>query len=126
MREVAGREVDLDNNVGVHRHAWTLLVLLAACQSDIGDVDGAFYPWDGRRVHCAVNIDVTARNDMASIESGLDRAAERGEVVELYAHHPGTTIAWHTIEAVLADVRRSRLFAAGVSGGRGRAAGPKC
>lgn len=109
MRAVAGREVDLDNNIGVHRHAWTLLVLLAACQSDIGDVDGAFYPWDGRRVHCAVNVDVTARNDMASIESGLDRAAERGEVVELYAHHPGKTIAWHTIEAVLAGAKERGL-----------------
>jgi hypothetical protein len=106
---VAGREVDLDNNIGVHRHAWTLLVLLAACQSDIGDVDGAFFSWDARRVHCAVDIDSSAHNDMASIESGLDRAAERGEVVELYAHHPGVTIAWHTIETVLAGAQQRGL-----------------
>lgn len=60
-------------------------------------------------MHCAVDIDASAHNDLASIEGGLDRAAERGEVVELYAHHPGTTVAWHTIEAVLAGAQQRGL-----------------
>lgn len=60
-------------------------------------------------MHCAIDIDASAHNDLASIESGLDRAVERGEVVELYAHHPGTTIAWHTIEAVLAGAQQRGL-----------------
>jgi hypothetical protein len=109
MRDVARREVDLHHNVGVHWHAATLLVLLAACQSDIGDVDGAFYDWNARQVHCAVDIDSSAHNDLASIDSGLDRAAERGEVLELYAHHPGVTVSWHTIEHVLAGAQQRGL-----------------
>ena len=80
----------------------TLLVLAAGCQHPIGDLDGAFYDGDGRAVHCAVNLDDSARNGLASIDGALDRAAERGEVVELYAHDPGVSVPLDKIEHVLA------------------------
>ena len=79
-----------------------MLALLTACQADLGDIDGAFYDGDGRAVHCAVDLDLVANNDLASIETALDRAAARGEVVELYAHSPGKTVPYDTIEHVLA------------------------
>ena len=82
-----------------------LLLALAACQHDIADTDGAFFHFDARRVHCAVDIDSSTRNDDASIDSGLDRARDRGEVVELFAHHPGATVPVRTIEHVLAGAR---------------------
>jgi peptidoglycan/xylan/chitin deacetylase (PgdA/CDA1 family) len=53
------------------------------------------------RVHCAVNLDAEAMNSWSSIDAGLDRAARRGEIVELYAHHPGVTVRVETIEHVL-------------------------
>ena len=81
------------------------LAFLTACQSPIGDIDGAFYDGDGRSVHCAVDLDLVARNSLTSIDSALDRAAERGEVVELYAHSPGETVPFDTIEHVLAGAR---------------------
>lgn len=80
--------------------------MLGACHYDADKADGAFYDWDtSRKVHCAIDIDTFARNDLASIEAGLDRAAERGEVVELYAHEPGRTVDWAKLEAVLAAAR---------------------
>lgn len=99
-----------------------LLVALVACQRDVGSTDGAFYAWDGRQVHCAIDIDSSALNDFSSIETGLDRARDRGEVVELYAHHPGVTVGWDTVERVLAGARDRGLafvtyadFAAGIA-----------
>jgi len=82
---------------------------LAACQHDVASTDGAFYDWSGRRLHCAVDIDDSTRNDFASIETGLDRARDRGEVLELYAHHPGVTLSWDTIDKVFAAAQERGL-----------------
>lgn len=85
------------------------MLALAACHYDADGADGAFYNWDGRKQHCAVNLDTYARNDLASIEAGLERAAARNEVIELYAHDPGRTIEWDHLEAVLAAARERKL-----------------
>src|SRR6185503_17863920 len=76
-----------------------------ACHDDIGAVDGAFYNGDGRRVHCAINLDTGANNRIPSIDSGLDRARDRGEIVELYAHNPGMTVPLSKLDYVLAGAR---------------------
>jgi hypothetical protein len=78
------------------------LVSLAACQHDTSETSGAFYRWDGKRTHCAINLDTYASNDLGSVEAGLDRAVERGELLELYAHDPGRTVTWEALEDVLA------------------------
>jgi len=54
-------------------------------------------------------MDTFARNDVTSVEAGLDRAAERGEVIELYAHDPGRTLDSGALEAVLAAARERNL-----------------
>jgi len=92
-------------------HAATLaLLVVAGCQHDIGDTDGAFYDWSGRAMHCAVDIDSsTLNNTHSSLDSGLDRARDRGEVVELYAHHPGDTVSVDDIEYVLAGAKERGL-----------------
>ncbi len=99
---------------------------MAACQHDTADTPSAFYNWDDREVHCAIDIDTYARNDIASVEAGLDRALERGEVLELYAHDPGHTVSWDELEAVLAAIDSRGLpyftyadFANGVTPGAG-------
>lgn len=61
-----------------------------------------FYDGDGRRVHCAVNIDDAAENSVDSLLGALDRAAARGQIVELYGHRPGGTVSLARLEAVLA------------------------
>ena len=81
-----------------------VLLALAACQHDTADTPSAFYDWDNRRVHCAINLDTYARNDLDSVKAGLDRARERGEVIELYAHDPGRTVEWGALEDVLAAI----------------------
>jgi Polysaccharide deacetylase len=91
-------------------HAATVtLLLLAACQHDAAETTNAFYSWDDRTMHCAINLDTYARNGLASIETGLDRAVETGEVLELYAHDPGRTITWAELEAVLAAITARSL-----------------
>lgn len=98
---------------------------LAACaQVDIAELDGPFYDGDGRSVHCAVDLDTTADNSDASIDGALDRAAARGEVIELYAHKPGITVPLDRLERVLAGARDRGLgfvtyadFAAGAGTG---------
>jgi hypothetical protein len=76
-----------------------------ACRTALDDLDGAFYAWDGRKVHCAVEIDDRAGWDLDDILAGMDRARDRGEVVELLVHIPGTTMTWPRLEAVLAGAR---------------------
>jgi peptidoglycan/xylan/chitin deacetylase (PgdA/CDA1 family) len=76
--------------------------LVASCQHDVADIDGAFYNGDRRLVHCGLNLDAEASISTASIDTGLDRARDRGEIVELYAHHPGVSVPIDKIEYVLA------------------------
>jgi hypothetical protein len=76
--------------------------LVLGCQRDVNEIDGAFYNGDGRLVHCGLDLDTVSNISLASIDSGLDRARDRGEVVELYAHHPGVTVPVGKIEYVLA------------------------
>jgi hypothetical protein len=108
------REVDLDRHSRVNtlRREWhvaTVLLALAACHYDADEANGAFYTWDDRRVHCAIDIDTFARNDLASIEAGMDRARDRGQVLELYMHDPGRTVEWDALESVLAAARDRQL-----------------
>jgi peptidoglycan/xylan/chitin deacetylase (PgdA/CDA1 family) len=95
-----------------------------ACQHDTAATPSAFYAWDDREVHCAINLDTYARNDLDSVKAGLDRALQRGEVIELYAHDPGRTVEWDALEAVLAAINERNLpyytyadFARGVAPG---------
>ncbi len=78
------------------------MFLLAGCQQDLASIDSIYYAGGSRPVHCAVNLDSKARNDTSSVDGGLDRAVSRGEVIELYAHHPGVTVPVDTIAHVLA------------------------
>jgi len=43
------------------------------------------------------------------VDSGLDRARDRGEVVELYTHHPGVSVPIAKIEHVLAGAQERGL-----------------
>jgi len=78
-------------------------------QQQLSDLDGVFYDGDSRLVHCGVNLDTSANASIASVDSALDRARDRGEVVELYAHHPGDTVPIEKIEHVLSGARDRHL-----------------
>ncbi len=78
--------------------------MLSGCRVDVASIDGAFYDGDHRTVHCAVNLDHKAGNE-STVDDALDRARDRGEIVELYAHKPGATVDISTIEHVLAGAR---------------------
>ncbi|MGE0549816.1 MAG: polysaccharide deacetylase family protein [Kofleriaceae bacterium] len=78
------------------------MLAVGACQAELGELDSAFYNGDGRRVHCAVGVDTDTHNSLASIDTALDRAAERAETVELYAHVPGRTVPVSVLEYVVA------------------------
>lgn len=80
-------------------------VMTAGCQTQLDQIDGAFYNGDHRLVHCGVNLDTSARTSLDAIDAALDRAHSRGEVVELYTHHPGVTVPVSKIEHVLAGAR---------------------
>lgn len=80
-------------------------MMTAGCQVQLDQVDGVFYNGDHRLVHCGVNLDTSANTSLESIDSALDRAHDRGEVAELYTHHPGVTVPVSKIEHVLAGAR---------------------
>ena len=82
-----------------------VLLALGACRTPIDELDGAFYAWDSRRVHCAVEIDDAAGYSTAQILAGMDRARDTGEVLELLVHTPGVTMTMDHLEAVLAGAR---------------------
>ncbi len=79
------------------------------CHEPLVGVDGAFYDGDHRRVHCAVNLDGDANSRSANLDEGMDRAAARGEVLELFAHQPGRTVAVDKIAYVLAEAEARGL-----------------
>ena len=64
-----------------------------------------FYNGDDRRVHCAANLDDRSRNTEDSIDTALDRARDKGQIVELYNHEPGVTVPLDKLEHVLAGAR---------------------
>jgi peptidoglycan/xylan/chitin deacetylase (PgdA/CDA1 family) len=78
------------------------LCTLAACRTPVDELDGAFYAWDGRSLHCSVEIDDRAGISLEQIEAGMDRAAANGEVLELLVHIPGVSITLDRFEQVLA------------------------
>jgi hypothetical protein len=91
------------------RVALILLACVAACRTPISELDGAFYAWDDRKVHCAVEIDDVAHYDLDAIYAGMDRARDTGEVLELLVHVPGVTVSFERIEEVLAGARARGL-----------------
>ena len=105
--------------------AAVLAVTTAGCgRVDVDALDEVYYRWDDRRLFCAVGIDEASDNPLPSIEAGLDRAAARGEVLQLFTHRPGKTVSWAVFEAVLAGAAARGLrfltypeLGAGGSGG---------
>jgi peptidoglycan/xylan/chitin deacetylase (PgdA/CDA1 family) len=82
----------------------------AGCRAEPAGIDGIFTGAGvARAVYCAVNLDSSAGVDSASIDASLDRAAARGELVELYAHRPGVTVPFAKLEHVLAGARARGL-----------------
>lgn len=87
----------------VMAHAATLAcALLFGCRDEAADIDQIFYNGDGRKVHCALNMDDVAGVSVAEFEGALDRALERGETAEFYGHKPGVTVPVEKIEAIVA------------------------
>lgn len=72
-------------------------------------MDNVFYNGDQRKVHCAVNLDDVGSLTLESIDTGLDRARDRGEIIELYAHRPGVTVPMATLEHTLAGAQARGL-----------------
>jgi peptidoglycan/xylan/chitin deacetylase (PgdA/CDA1 family) len=102
-----------------------LAVLGAGCLEKLDEIDNIFYNGDGRKVHCAVNLDDEANQTLESIDAGLDRAVERGEVIELYAHRPGVTVKMSTLEYTIKGARdRGLRFVLYSEFARGEGTGP--
>ncbi|HEY4244689.1 MAG TPA: polysaccharide deacetylase family protein [Kofleriaceae bacterium] len=72
-------------------------------------MNGVFYDGDHRLVHCAVDLDTSAYVSEDSIDTGLDRARDENEVVELYAHGPANTVPLSKLEHVLAGAQSRGL-----------------
>ncbi len=83
--------------------------MIAGCHSDLIELDSIFYNGDGRAVHCAMNLDSKTALTKDAINAALDRAVDRGEVLELYAHDPGRTVDVSLIDHLLAAADRRAL-----------------
>jgi peptidoglycan/xylan/chitin deacetylase (PgdA/CDA1 family) len=81
------------------------LAALCGCRVDASQAHGAFYAWDDRQVHCALDVDAEARRFLVHIEHAMDRAKQTGEVIELLVHAPGQSLGWKEFEDLLAAAR---------------------
>jgi Polysaccharide deacetylase len=98
-----GRQVRYESDVRRTALLCLASIPLAACaRPPLAEIDELFHDWDDDRILCAAGLDDVADVDLDSIRSGLERAAENGEVVSLYAHEPGRTVSVERIEQVLA------------------------
>lgn len=87
-----------------------MLSLTSGCgERPIDEVDAIYYKSGDVRVFCAANLDRSAAYDDASLLRGLDRAAARGEVINLFAHVPGESVAVSRIEKILAHAEELGL-----------------
>jgi hypothetical protein len=85
------------------------IALAAACSHpSIDEIDEVFHRGP-RRVLCAAGLDDSAGNDLDSALSGLRRAAERKEILSLYAHRPGGTVSVDTIETLVKEAVLSEM-----------------
>lgn len=88
-------------------------------------MDSIFYDGDGRDVHCAVDLDRKSDLSHANLDGALDRAAARGEVLEIYAHNPERTVAVADIEYVVKGAaERGLAFVTYADFARGAGTGP--
>ncbi|MEJ7599619.1 MAG: hypothetical protein WKG01_17055 [Kofleriaceae bacterium] len=78
--------------------AWAI-VLAAGCRTDASTMDNVFYDGDGRKV---LRRQPRWQGGQHGHDRRRDRARDRGEVLELYAHKPGVTVEVADIEHVLA------------------------
>jgi hypothetical protein len=84
-------------------------IALCACRASIDELGGAYYAWDGREVHCSVEIDDRAGFSLAQIEAGMDRARDTGAVLELLVHIPGVSVTLERFEQILAAAQARGL-----------------
>ncbi len=84
---------------------------MAGCRGPLDDESSIFYDGDDRAVHCAMTLDKAtgSASAIANVLAGLDRARQRGEIIELFAHRPGVTVGWDDLEAVLAGAAERGL-----------------
>ncbi|MBP9085719.1 MAG: polysaccharide deacetylase family protein [Kofleriaceae bacterium] len=69
----------------------------AACIEPTAGLNGIYYQGGDRSVLCAANIDDIIGVSRDNITAGLDRAAARSEVLQLFAHEPGRTVDRDTL-----------------------------
>ncbi|CAN5920795.1 hypothetical protein BH11MYX3_BH11MYX3_40730 [soil metagenome] len=86
-----------------------MATLSAGCRADLIELDSIFYNGDARPVHCAMNLDSKIEVSDAEVDDALDRAVQRGEVLELYAHDPGRTVKVALVEHVIAGAHARQL-----------------
>jgi Polysaccharide deacetylase len=85
-----------------------LALAMSACATDLTDTDDAYETWAGQRVLCGIGIDGN-KIPVRTLEAGMRRARDRGEVLILFAHIPGQTIARDRVDDVLAAADRVGL-----------------
>jgi hypothetical protein len=85
-----------------------VLATLAACAADVDAVDETFARGGGERVLCGLGVDGT-HIALEQLEAGMARARERDEVLNLFAHRPGVTIAVERVAAILDAAIRAEL-----------------
>ncbi len=80
----------------------SVLAAIAAGGCDhqpVADMDEVFFSWSGERALCGVGLDDHLENSIESLRGGIERAAEREQVLILYAHDPGEQVSWERLEA---------------------------
>lgn len=95
--------------IAAHASICVAIALAACSNAPIADENGAYYAWDGRKVHCAAEIDDSDKIPMDSILAGMDRAAKDGTVLELLVHRPGVSMTRAEFQTLLEGVTTRNL-----------------
>lgn len=75
---------------------------LGCDQEVVENENEVFFQWNARRVLCAASFDSRGANSLASLKGGIERAAQRQEVLVLYGHRTGRDHSMETVEELLA------------------------
>lgn len=85
-----------------------LAIALCACTVSVDESNAVFGDRANPQITCGLGID-SPDIPIRDLSTGMARALDRGEVLHLFAHRPGVTIAIDRLDAVLAAANQLGL-----------------
>jgi peptidoglycan-N-acetylglucosamine deacetylase len=77
--------------------------------SNITEIEDAYYKFDGSRILNALSIDRRNKVDASSLRNAITRIVNKKEVLMLYAHEPNTTFDVALLESLFKEANKRQV-----------------